>query len=123
MALLFINGIIAARTISARHQQLDFFPVHVVPGEAQLDSAHIDNPSAIPTNVDRKLAGSSRLGGSCDDHAVRALRVRQGADLLLKLRTPNQCTIGAQPAGQLNPVGLEISGDHAPPLQAHQLRN
>ena len=63
MSLLFILWVVAARTVRACHEQLQFFAIHRVPGEAQLNSAYVDDASAIATELRRQLRGLGR--GSC----------------------------------------------------------
>src|SRR5438270_5332488 len=94
LTLLFVYGIVTAWTISARHEELNFLAVHVIPREAQLNRADIHDASAITTDINRKLAGSSRLGRRSNDHAIDALATGQSTDILADLRATGHSGIG-----------------------------
>lgn len=55
-ALFLIAWVVAAGAIRARHVELNFFEVHVVPREAHFNRANHDDSAAIAANIHRQLA-------------------------------------------------------------------
>ncbi len=80
--LLLVSGIITPRPVSARHIELNFLQVHVVPRETHLDCADHHDASTIAADVERQFAWRRRFRSRRDDHAIRALAVRNRRDLL-----------------------------------------
>ena len=87
LALAFIAGIVAARTVRPCHEDLDLFQITLVPGKVEFDCSHVHDATAIAANFHRQPAGRGRLSRSRDDGAIDADSSREGTELLRKLRT------------------------------------
>src|SRR5690242_867138 len=121
LPFLFVERVIAARPVCARHEELNLFTVHLVPGKAQLYRADVHNPSAITTNIDCKLTWSCGFGGCRDDDTIHPLPVRQYPDLVAELRAADDWSICAGTAGKLDSIALQVSGNNEATLQPYQL--
>src|SRR5215469_15678439 len=83
--LFFIERIVAAGPVGARHEELDLFAIHIIPGETQLYGTYIDDTAAIAADIDGQSAGNRRFGSRCNHDAIDALAVGESGNLFLEL--------------------------------------
>ena len=80
IAPLFLVGrIVAARAVGARHVQLDFLEVHVVPGELHAHCADDADAPAVAAEAEGVLRRRRRFRGGRDDRAIHAASVGEPA--------------------------------------------
>ena len=121
LALLLVARVVAARPVRARHEQLDFLPVHVVPREAHVHGTHDNQATAVPADLQGLLTWRRGLRGGRDDHAVRATPVRERSHHVGERRASHHAVRRAQATGHLYALGFEVDrNDHAS-LQPRQL--
>ena len=120
--LLLVRRVVTSGTVGARHVELNFLQVHVVPGELHAHRAHDTDAAAVAAEAQRVLRRRRRFRGRRHNRAIHAAPVGKAAHPFQRRRSCNP-VIRAQPARQVHAPRVQVDAHHHAALQPHQLRH